>query len=1222
MQEELNLVKQEEKILKFWQENKIFEKSLKRGTARTRRESKRNDFVFFDGPPFANGLPHYGHILASIIKDVIPRYQTMKGRRVPRRWGWDCHGLPVEFEVEKELGLKTKKDIEKFGIEKFNEVARKSILKYESEWKKIIPRIGRWVDMENAYKTMDVDYMESVLWVFKTLYEKGLVYEGYKSMHLCPRCETTLSNFEVTLNYKEIKDFGVTVKFELKNHCCEATPQRVKSKLKTYLLAWTTTAWTLPGNVALAINPKFEYVKIKINNEYFILAKERLTNLIDRPYEIIEKFKGSKLVGLIYEPLFNYYTTQTNADHTQTNAEKSPHKSTSWKNAFKIYPADFVTLEEGTGIVHIAPAFGAEDMELAQKYQLPFIQHVSLDGKFKNEVKDFSGLTVKPKDDPQSTDRKIIDYLSKNNKLFKQEIIIHSYPHCWRCETPLLNYAASSWFIKVTSVKDKLIKNNQKINWIPNHIKNGRFGKWLEEARDWAISRNRFWGAPLPVWQCQKCKTVKIIGSVEEIKKNVKKSGNQYFVMRHGEAESNLFKIVSSNYKNQHHLTEKGKKTVLQSLKKLKKIDLIFSSDFVRTKETAQLAARYFGIKKIIYDKRLREINTGIFNGKNEKEYHSYFSSLEEKFYKTPPKGENLTQLKNRVAEFLYEIDRKYSHKNILIISHEYPIWLLFAAALSADTKKAINLKGKKPDFVKPGEIKNLNFTPLPHNKNFELDLHRPYIDEVKFSCSCGGLMKRITDVFDCWFESGSMPYGQAHYPFAFASNQQPTTNNQQPISLLNKMGFPAEFIAEGIDQTRGWFYTLLVLSTALFNRPAFKNVIVNGIILAEDGQKMSKRLKNYPDPIEVINKYGADALRLYLLSAPVVAGENLNFSEKGVDEIYKKVILRLWNVYKFYDLYADKKQIAKRKVLSANVLDQWILARLEEVKANISKSLEKYELDKAVRPIIDFIDDLSTWYIRRSRERFTGRRITQTERGLTQKKLEQDKNNAIATTKFVLEEFSKIIAPFTPFIAEIVYQQLTTNNQQQRMNSVHLQDWPKFNSKLKTQNSKLLSLMAEIRKIASLALEARAAAGIKVRQPLQKLKIKNLKFKINENLLNILRDEINVKEIIFDPKIKNEVELDKKITPELKAEGQLRELVRLIQDLRKKAGYLPKDQIYLWLEVPEEIEFVVNKYFNDFKEKVGVRKIEFQRSEKSDASEETKIDNRTIWLGIKKYDH
>ena len=1174
----------EEKILKFWEENEIFEKSLK-------KQAPKGDYVFYDGPPFANGLPHYGHILASIIKDVIPRYQTMKGKRVSRRWGWDCHGLPVEFEVEKELGLKTKKDIEKFGVEKFNEVARKSVFKYEADWKKIIPRIGRWADMENAYKTMDVDYMESVLWVFKKLYEKGLIYEGYKSMHLCPRCETTLSNFEVTLNYKEIEDFGITVKFEL-----EGRPD-------TFVLAWTTTAWTLPGNVALAINPKFEYVKIRINKEYFIIAKERL-NLINSRYKIVEKIKGNKLVGLNYEPLFDYYFRDKNLENRE--------------RGWKIYPADFVALEEGTGIVHIAPAFGSEDMDLADKFHLPFVQHVSLDGKFKKEVKDFAGLAVKPKDSPQITDQKIIDFLSKNNKLFKSEKITHSYPHCWRCETPLLNYAASSWFVKVTAIKNKLVENNKKINWLPSHIKTGRFGKWLEEARDWAISRSRFWGAPLPVWKCKKCKAIKVIGSIEDIKKNIKKSGNKYFVMRHAEAESNLFKISSSNYKNNHHVTEKGKKETLNSLKKLKGIDLIFSSDFIRVKETAQIAAKYFKINKVIYEKRLREVNTGIFDGKNEKEYHSYFSSLEEKFYKTPPKGENLTELKKRISKFLYEIDRKYSRKNILIISHEYPIWMMATSAIGANVKKAIEIKGKEKDFIKTGEVKTLNFFPLPHNQDFELDLHRPYMDKIEFPSSCGEKMKRIEDVFDCWFESGSMPYAQSHYPFE------------------RHLPFPAEFIAEGIDQTRGWFYTLLVLSTALFNKPAYKNVIVNGIILAETGQKMSKRLKNYPDPMELVSKYGADALRLYLLSSPAVAAENFNFSEKGVDEIYKKVVLRLWNVYKFYELYADtrgslswnargsardQRFLSKIRERSANVLDQWILARLEQLKMEVSKSMDKYELDKAVRPLADFVDDLSTWYIRRSRERFKS----------YEAKPRKDCKEAVLTTKFVLEEFSKIIAPFAPFIAEAIYKSLQSANRppapmlrragKAQGVSVHLENWPNIGrSKVRSQKSKvLLKAMAEVRRIASLALEARAKAGIKVRQPLQKLKIKNLKFKINENLLNILKDEINVKEIIFDQKIKNEVELDTKITPELKAEGQLRELVRLIQDLRKEAGYLPKDKIYLWLEAPKEIESAINKYLNDFKEKIGAKNIEFRRTEKFDAELETKIDNKKIWIEIKK---
>lgn len=1147
----------EEKILKFWQENRIFEKSLK-------KKSPKGDFVFYDGPPFANGLPHYGHILASIIKDVIPRYQTMKGKRVERRWGWDCHGLPVEFEVEKELGLKTKKDIEKFGIEKFNEAAKKSVLKYESDWKKIIPRIGRWADMKNAYKTMDADYMESVLWVFKSLYEKGLIYEGYKSMHLCPRCETTLSNFEVTLNYKEIEDFGVTVKFELED------------EPNTFVLAWTTTAWTLPGNVALAVNSDIDYVKVEYEKAYYILAKSQLKKIFkDKKYKFIKKIEAKELIDKRYKALFNDY--------------KNWRDYSNYKNGWKIYGADFVITEEGTGVVHIAPAFGEEDMKLGRKKKLPFVQYVGMDGIFKSNIyggvegefkKNFEGLQVKPKGNPRETDEKIVKFLEKNNKIFHQELISHSYPFCWRCETPLLNYAASSWFVKLATIKNKLIKNNKKIHWVPTHIKIGRFGQWLKETRDWAISRSRFWGAPLPVWKCKKCKAIKVIGSIEDIKKDIKKSGNKYFVMRHAEAESNLFKISSSNYKNNHHITKKGKKETLNSLKKLKGIDLVFSSDFVRTKETAQIAAQYFKIKKVIYDKRLREINTGIFEGKNEKEYHTYFSSLEEKFYKTPPKGENLTELKKRVSKFLYEIDRKYSHKNILIITHEYPIWMMATSAVGANVKKAIEIKEKEKDFIKTGEVKTLNFFPLPHNRDFELDLHRPYIDKIEFPCSCGEKMKRIEDVFDCWFESGSMPYAQAHYPFE------------------RHLPFPAEFIAEGIDQTRGWFYTLLVLSTSLFNKSAYKNVIVNGIILAETGQKMSKRLKNYPDPMDIVSKYGADSLRLYLLASPAVAAEGFNFSEKGVDEIYKKVILRLWNVYKFYELYSNSLKTKSSKLKAINVLDKWILARLEELKTEISRFMDKYELDKAVRLVADFVEDLSTWYIRRSRERFKA------DTG--------DNQRASLITHYVLLESSKIIAPFTPFIAEGIYKSL------QNTDSVHLENWPKVNKKL--IDKKLLEAMAEVRRIASLALEARAKAGIKVRQPLSELRIKNYDLRNREELLGVLKDEVNIKKITFDSKIQNEIELDTKITAELRQEGILREFTRIIQDLRKEADYLPKDKIYLWLEVPKEIESAINKYLNDFKEKIGAKNIEFRRTEKFDAELESQIDNKKIWIGIKNF--
>ncbi|HDH31182.1 MAG TPA: isoleucine--tRNA ligase, partial [Candidatus Wolfebacteria bacterium] len=1142
----------EEKILKFWQENHIFEKSIE-------KQAPKGDFVFYDGPPFATGSPHYGHILASIIKDVIPRYQTMNGKKVPRKWGWDCHGLPIENLIEKNLNLQSKKDIEEYGIEKFNKEAQESVLQYADEWKKIISRIGRWVDMENDYKTMDWKYTESVWWVFKKLYDKGLIYEGYKSMHICPRCETTLSNFEITQNYQDIKDISITVKFELEDDLlarASSEPQPNSSgQGHAFILAWTTTPWTLPGNVALAINKsiKYQVVSIKEDSDKYIIAKDRIKEALkDKEYEVIQELNGSELIGKKYKPLFDYYIPQTNTDNTRTNTEKSSYKSASspresvyWENGWKIYGADFVSTEEGTGVVHIAPAFGEDDMNLGQKEKLPFIQHVSMDGKFKKEVKEFAGLSVKPKSEHQSTDVEIIKYFAKNNKLFSKESINHSYPFCWRCDTPLLNYAANSWFVKVDKIKKKLIKNNKKINWIPSHLRDGRFGKWLEGARDWAISRSRYWGAPLPIWKCEECEKIKTIGSIDDLKEKSKKSGNKYFAMRHGGSESNAQNIVSSKIGNNHHLTEKGRVEVNKVAKKLKKkkIDLIFSSDFTRTKETAEIAAENLGISKnkIIFDKRLREVNTGIFNGKKPEEYHAYFSSLEEKFFKIPPEGENLTELKNRMSEFLYDIESKYSDKNILIISHEYPIWLLFAGANGLNSRESVEIKKDKSDFFKTSEIKELDFVPLPHDKNYVLDLHRPYIDKIELECNrCKKEMKRAPEVFDCWFESGSMPYGQAHYPF---ENKKEFEKN-----------FPAEFIAEGIDQTRGWFYTLLVLSTALFNKPAYKNVIANGIILAEDGQKMSKRLNNYPDPMNIIEKYGADALRYYFLSSPVVRGESLNFSEKGVDEVNKKVMLRLKNVVSFYKMYGNEKvPSTKYQVSSDNVLDKWILIKLNDLKFEVSKAMDSYELDKAVRPIGEFVDDLSTWYVRRSRERFKSDNS-------------DEKESVVAALGYVLFEFSKLIAPFMPFVAENIYQDLKSD---EHKNSVHLESWPIISEAriAKRESQKLLEEMKEVRRIVSLGLEARTKEGIKVRQPLSELRIKNYELRGKDDLLNLIKDEVNVKDVIFDSSIENEVELTLKLTHELIQEGQLREVVRTVQDLRKKAGYQPKDEIYLWIE-------------------------------------------------------
>ncbi|MEK7532609.1 MAG: isoleucine--tRNA ligase, partial [Patescibacteria group bacterium] len=773
----MDIPKKEQEILALWDRTDAFRKSIEQRPA-------LHSFVFYDGPPFATGLPHYGHIVPGTMKDMIPRYKAMCGYRVERRWGWDCHGLPVENLIEKELGLKTKKDILSYGIDRFNEACRASVSRYVEEWKDIIRRTGRWVDMDNAYHTMDPEYMESIWWVFGELYKKGLLYEGRKPMHICPRCETPLSNFEVTLGYKDVTDPAVTVKFKLRR----VPRDLIKSAgvKPVYLLAWTTTPWTLPGNMFLAVNPAHDYVAVEFPEEVVVLARERYKNEYEKfggdvlfPY-----IKGTELNGLEYEPMFPYFKDRV--------------------GAFRVVNADFVTLTEGTGVVHIAPAFGEDDLRVGEREKVDIIQHVGMDGKFKDEVADFRGRFVK------SADKDIVAWLKEHGKLFEENTVTHSYPHCWRCDTPLLNYATTSWFVEVTAIKNQLIKQNKEgINWVPEHMRDGRFGMWLEGARDWSISRARYWGTPLPVWRA---------------------------------ADGDVI----------------------------------------------------------------------VVNSKRELEALS---------------GETITDL----------------HKHIV-------------------DKLAIVKDGKE--------------------------------------------YRRIPDVLDCWFESGAMPYGSLHYPF----------ENKEYF----EEHFPAEFIGEGQDQTRGWFYTLHVLAIALFGRPAFKNVVVNGMVMAEDGKKMSKRLKNYPEITEVLDRYGADALRFYLMNSSVVHAENLNFSEKGVDEVYKKVILILENVLAFWEMYQEGAKEGAGVIASpaergeaipsvaGNVLDHWITARLHELIRDVTNAYEAYDLQGAARPIAEFVNDLSTWFVRRSRDRF--------------KAGGEEKQQAAATLAWVLREFSKVIAPLMPFLAERVY--------------------------------------------------------------------------------------------------------------------------------------------------------------------------------------------------------
>ncbi|MDQ5922620.1 MAG: isoleucyl-tRNA synthetase [Patescibacteria group bacterium] len=1140
------VAEREEKIISFWKENESFKKSLE-------KESPKGNYVFYDGPPFATGLPHYGHILGSTCKDVFGRYKTMQGYMVPRKWGWDCHGLPIENIVEKDLGISGKGAIEEFGIKEFVEHARSKVLTYVGEWEKTVERIGRWVDFKNSYKTMDNTFIESVWWALGEMNKKELLYEGVRVLAYCPRCETPIANSEIAMDnsYKDITDISVYVKFKLTN------------EPNTYLLAWTTTPWTLPGNTAIAINKDIDYVFFSYEGATYISAKEFFIKDKKFPFEkekaeIIKEVKGSELVGLSYEPVFSYFKDKEVA--------KNP-------NIWKVWHADFVNVEQGTGIAHEAPAFGEDDMVLAQKNNIPFIKHVNPDGTFIDEVEDFKGLKVKPKEDHQKTDIEVIKHLAHKGALFAKEKIIHSYPHCWRCETPLLYYALPSWFVNIQKIKKEMLKDAESMNWIPEYLKEGRFKNSMENAPDWTISRNRYWASPLPIWKSHDGKIL-FVNSLETLRKHTKKSGNKYLVMRHGEADHNLLGMASSDPNEPVHLTEKGKEQVKAKIDELKNqgVEIIVTSPFVRTRETAQLIKESLNISDSNYfiDERLREIDIGVYNKGTWAKFHEDYPKTKENFFIAPEGGESYAQVKGWMMNFINDLEIKYKGKKILIVTHGGPAWLLLAGAHGYDAENTLDMVRHKKDFhyFENAEFMEVPYVTFPHNENWELDMHRPYIDHIILEDENGTSYYRIPEVIDCWYESGSMPFAQDHYPF-----ERPN---------WKKENFPGGFVAEYIAQTRTWFYYTHVVSSVLFGKAPFENVVTTGTVLAEDGQKMSKSKNNFPDPWIIFNKYGVDALRFYLMSSSVMKGEDFNFSEKGVQDVTNKIVNRLDNVVAFYELYRDKSIEKDDNPSSENVLDTWIVSRLGETLESVTSGMESYDMVSGTRPIESLIEDLSTWYLRRSRER-----------------IKEGDKEAKQTMYFVLKNLAKMLAPFTPFIAEDVWQKLKNEKD---VESVHLAEWPeviKF-------NKDILTSMQLVRDICNVGNMLRKKENVPLRQPLATLYIDK---EVNKEYEEIIKDELNVKSLEKG----EEISFDMKITEELKQEGMYREFVRAVQDVRKEESKKPDDIVVLNVETDSSGKDLINKWQSQISKIVGAKEIVFVEN----SGKEVKIDTIVFKISL-----
>lgn len=1145
-----NLAEIEKRIANFWETFNIFAKVLE-------KNKKKKRFVWVEGPPYANAPPHMGHFLTRIYKDSILRFFNMIGFYVPRRAGWDTHGLPIEVVTEKSLDIKNKKEIFDYGVDKFNAKCKELVMKFKDVWERFDKRLGFWIDHKNAYVTYDPFYIESCWWILKNIYQQNLLVEKYKVAPYCPRCETVLAQAELGMPdaYRKVKDPSIYIKFKVDLEKSNKSKNFFNNK-NIYLLVWTTTPWTLPGNLALAVNPDIEYVEVKsfinpskigdVLQENLILAKdiyEKVKSDKNHPLNskfitplkeeetIVNIFKGKDLIGLVYEPIFNV-------------------KNLNLSKVFRVLSADFVKTDEGTGIVHIAPAYGEEDFELGKKHDLGLVNYLNAKGEFTD---DFENLSLKGKFFKES-DKQIINYLESKDLLFAQGEYEHDYPHCWRCKFPLIYWASKCWVIEVSRIKDKLINNFQKTQWLPKGAGH-RFFEWIKEGKDWNLSRTRFWGIPLPIWRCSKCNDTSVIGSFQELASKFK-ANNSYYLMRHCWSLS-LTKNFLSSYPEVHFnpLTRKGVWQAKQRARSLKKenINLIYASPILRAKETALIIGDELGVP-VFLDERLREIDMGVLQNKPYEEFDNYLTDHLTKtkdFDKKIENGESLNEVRKRMISFILDLEKKYKNKKILIISHGGPLLLLEGEMKGLSLDQIRSLFNHK---YQVGEMRKVNLLVLPRNEKGEIDVHRPYVDNFNWQCSCGGWYKRVEEVADIWFDSGCVSLAAYHYPF----------ENKKEID--QKIIFPNDFIIEGLDQTRGWFYTLLVISTLIKNAPPYKNVLVNGFVLDKHGKKMSKSLGNVTDPLDVLEKYGADLPRFYFFYLNEV-GDNKKFDEEDMLKIKREFFDLLFNILKFYNFYYDKKVSNYKKQISLQVIDLWFKARLKMAYSDYYQEMINFNLHKAARIMMDIVSDFSRWWLRRSRKKFQ------------EPKNFDELASALINFQIFFFQIVKMLAPLIPFTSEFLYQEIK-NDLRSRIKifeSIHLQN---FSQPLKLANQEriLLAEMEKIRQIVSDAHRQRKEKNIKLRQPLASL---SLKTKFSDELNEILKDEINVLEIRVDPQQTEDIIFDFNITPELKELGIYNDFVRFIQDLRQDAGLTPKETVVLDIKMPDRLKQILSKKMN-----------------------------------------